>query len=311
MNYLIYGTSKYFIDEEISKITKNNTLKFYMNEISLEDVLNDIRYSSVFEENKTIVIYDASKCFKQNAKEELNGMEDFLDYVKHNKNTKIILVSDKKINERLKINKEILSYFKVINTPIVTKAGEFTFEINKICNKKGIAFTNAALYLLAEKCSNNIDIAVNELNKIKNIENKSIFNEEDVELYISNYNMNNFYGFKDAVINKNIDKARKLLIDLEASKSNIISMVITLEKEYMTIYNIKALANKKYTNERIATTLNNMHPYRVKLLRKVSNKYSFEKLESLILYLCNLNYKLVSDDNLGYGEIKKFLLELI
>ena len=311
MNYLIYGTSKYLVDEEIKKITKNGLTKFFMSETSLEEVLNDIRYNSIFEEEKSIVIYEASKCFKQNAKDELNGIDDFLEFVKNNKKTNFILVSDKKVNERLKINKEILSFFKIINTPIITKSSEFVSAISSVCKSKNIAFSSSAYYLLAEKCFNNIDIAINELNKLQNIENKSIFNELDVETLVSNYNMNNFYGFKDAVVNKNLNKARKLLIDLEASKANIISIVISLEKEYETIYNIKALANRKYTNERISSTLNNMHPYRVKLLKDVSNKYTFEKLESIILYLCNLNYKLVSGDNLGYGEIKKFLIELI
>ncbi len=311
MNYIIYGTSRYFIEEEIKKIASNEKNKFYMNDIPLEEILNEIRYKSVFEENKSIIIYSADKCFKQSAKDEINGFDEFKKYVSNNKSQPLILVLNKKVNERIKVNKELLSLFKIISTPMVTKSSEFVFEINKICNENGIAFTNAALYLLAEKCSNDIDLAVNELHKIKNIGNKSIFNENDVELYISNYNLNNFFGFKDAVINKNFKKARKLLIDLESSKANIISIVISLEKEYEMIYNIKALSKRGYTNEKISATLNNMHPYRVKILKEVASKYTFEKLESIILYLCNLNYKLVTDDNLGYGEIKKFLIELI
>ncbi len=83
-----------------------------------------------------------------------------------------------------------------------------------------------------------------------------------------------------------------------------------LAKEYITLYDIKLLSTKRLTNDQISSMLNNLHPYRVKLLRESSIKYTEEKLEEIILYLCNLDARLVSEDNLGYDELRKFLLLL-
>ena len=65
---------------------------------------------------------------------------------------------------------------------------------------------------------------------------------------------------------------------------------------------------QKLTNEDISVKLNNMHPFRVKTLRGISAKYSLEEIEKNIEYLCDLDYRLVSQDNLGIDEIRKFLI---
>ena len=53
-----------------------------------------------------------------------------------------------------------------------------------------------------------------------------------------------------------------------------------------------------------------MHPYRVKLLRSAGAKYTLEEIKKDIQYLCKLDLKMVSEDNLGWDEIRKFLLML-
>lgn len=311
MNYLIYSESSYFIKKEIKKILGDKSYQLkYASESSLPEILNDIKYSSIFDENKALVIKEAEKCFKQTAKDNNEIFEDFKAFLKHNKDLPLILITDKKISEKFKLNKEILSLFNIINVQKVSKSSEYVKIFTDITKKEGFAFTQAALYLFANKCSLNIDIGINELNKLKQM-NKLIISEDDVEKYVSNYNMDNFYGFKDSVINKNIKLAAAILKDLEASKANLVSIVISLAKEYQTIYNVKYFANERLNNDQISIKLNHLHPYRVKILREAGNKYTFDELEKIILYLANLNYKLVSQDNLGFVEIKKFLLELI
>lgn len=311
MNHLIYGESNYFIKKEIKKIIGEKTYQIkYASETSLPEILNDIKYASIFDENKVVIIKEAEKCFKQTAKDDNVIYEDFKIFLKENKDLPLILVSDKKISERLKINKELLSLFNIHQTISANKSSEYVNIFTDITKKEGFAFTQAALYLFANKCSLNIDVGINELKKLKLI-GKIVVSEEDVENFVSNYNMDNFYGFKDSVINKDIPAAVEILKDLEASKANLISIVISLAKEYQTIYNVKELAKEKLNNDQISIKLNHLHPYRVKILREAGNKYTFNELENLILYLSNLNYKLVSQDNLGFAEIKKFLLELI
>ena len=98
--------------------------------------------------------------------------------------------------------------------------------------------------------------------------------------------------------------------DLEASKVNALPLTVMLEKEYETLYDIKYLSMQKLTNDEISKKLGNMHPFRVKTLRSSSAKYSLDEIEKDIDFLSNLDYKLVSQDNLGIDELRTFLLEL-
>ena len=311
MNHLIYGESMYFIKNEIKNIIGDKSYQIkYASESSMSEILNDIKYSSIFDENKAVLIKEADKCFKQTAKDDNQVFEDFKTFLKENKDLPLILITDKKISEKFKMNKELLSLLVIHKTPSVSKSSEYVNIFKNILKKEGFAFTQAALYLFANKCSLNIDIGINELNKLKQM-NKLIINEQDIEQLVSNYNMDNFYGFKDNVINKNYDKAVNILKDLEASKANLVSIVISLSKDYQLIYNIKELSGQRLNNDQISTKLNHLHPYRVKVLKEAGNKYTLEELKRIILYLSNLNYKLVSQDNLGFVEIKKFLIELV
>ena len=310
MNNLIYGNSFYLIDKEIKKILGNKKYQtFYLNEDTLADLLERIKYNQIFEEEKAIIIKNAEACFKQTAKDKNDVFIEFKTFLENNK-LPLIIVLDKKVNEKYKINKELLSFFNIINTVVVTKASEFVNAMEVISKEYNVLFTKQALYLFANKCALNLDIGINELKKLISFLDKPIISDEDINRLIPNYNLNDYFGFKDSVINKDINKALELLNDLTSSKANIVAIVISLSKEYQTIYNIKALTLKKYTNERIATKLG-IHPFRVKILKEASLKYSEKELTDIILYLSNLNYKLVFKDNLGFIEIKSFLLNLI
>lgn len=306
MNYLIYGTSYKLIDAEINRIIKDTEREIYdLEETSLEEVLNDISYDSMFDENKVIIL----KNFGSIKDDSL--IKKLINYLKSpSETTTLILVSKEKLGSKALI-KELLSYLKIIETPVIKKSYELAKILGEIIKQEGYTINSNALNIFAEKCALNYDIAINEFEKLKKFkkENKSI-TESDIELFVSNYNMNDIFAFKDTVVNRNIEMANKMLDDLEYSKIDIVPLVIMLAKEYQTIYNIKLLSAKRLSNEEIGKTLGNMHPYRVQLLRTVSAKYSDELLEKIILYLCDLDRKLISEDNLGFDELRKFFLEI-
>lgn len=309
MNYLIYGNSNKMIDAEVEKILNGRKKDIYnLDEVMLSEVLEDISYNSMFDSDKIIILKNFNTILNSKKEENLNPLLTYLK--KPNTNTILIFLSNEKITSK-GINKEILSFLKIIETPIITKSYELSKILGDIIRKEGYGITPNVLNIFVEKCASNYDIAINEYEKLKIIKkNNRLISETDVENYISNYNSDDIFSFKDAVINKNIEKSFKMLEELENAKIEPISIVVMLAKEYQVIYNIKILVEKKLTNEQISDRLDKMHPYRVKLLRECANKYSTTELEKLILYLCDLDLKLVSEDNLGLDEIKKFILLL-
>lgn len=316
MNYLIYGNSYKLIDSEIYKITSNkNKTTYFLDEISFDEVIEDISYNSFFDEEKVIIVKRAEKLFKtkQDSDKETKQKEldSLLNYLNNpNKNVVLILESSEKPSSRTKIGKEVISKLKIIETPVYTKAYEMAKDVEKLIRNDGYIISQNDLNNFITRCVINYDIFCMEWEKYKKTHKPGLIKSEDIDEEICNYNLDDFFAFKDAVINKEIEKAMKLLEDLNTAKCMALPLVVMLANEYRVLYDVKYLALKEYTNEKISAELDNMHPFRVKNLRISSNKYSLSEIEKDIKYLCELDYKLVSQDNLGLDEIKNFLLEL-
>ncbi len=309
MNYLIIGNSFNLVNDEIKKIIGSSKADTYsLSDVSLESILDDLGYNSMFQEEKVIILKNLEVLSKKENENVIKRLEDYLDA--KNEGITLILVSNEKVGVRSPL-KGILNKVKVIETPIITKAFELAKILEARIKADGFGISSQTLNNFANKCAINYDIALNEYEKLKSIKgNNRLITDKDVEEYVANYNMTDMFGFKDAVINKNISKASMMLNDLENAKMEPIALVVMLAKEYQMVYNIKLMSDAKMTNETISKELDNMHPFRVKVLREASNKYTALELEKIILELCNTDLRMVSEDNLGYDEIRKFLIQL-
>ncbi len=310
MNYLIYGNSFNLIDAEIQKIARGEAIRSYdLEETPLEEILEDLSYEAMFVEKKMLILKNLAGIVSSK-KENESRLERLTNYLKSpNEHTTLIFTSGEKISSK-GIGKELISLLKVVETPIISKPYELAKIMGEVVRNAGYRIAPNALNALCEKCISNYDIALNEFKKLQAIKKDTNITEKDVEEVVSNYNTDNLFAFKDAVISRNIRLANDMLEDMEATKMELVPLVVMLAKEFQTLYNIKLLATRKMTNEQIGQELNKMHPFRVKLLRETSNKYKEAELEKLILELCNMDLRIVSEDNLGYDELRKFLLLL-
>ncbi len=309
MNYLIMGNSFNLINAEINKIVGDkNRNTYYLDEIPFDEILNDLYYDSMFATDKVVIIKNFNTCATK--KENNNSLDALYNYLEQsNDNVTLILISAEKLN-KTGLMKKIMEKLEVIETPIFSKPFELVKIIGDLINKDGYGISQGALNSLASKCACNYDIIINEYDKLKIFKgNNRQITDADIEEVISNYNITDIFGFKDAVINKNISLANKMLIDLEASKMEVLPLVIMLAKEYQLLYTIKLMSKENLTNEQIGLDLG-VHSYRVKVLRNSSLKYNELELERIILCLCNMNMRMISEDNLGYSELKKIFFYL-
>jgi DNA polymerase III delta subunit len=203
VNYLIYGNSYKLIDDKLKEIIKSKEVNtYYMEDIDINQIIEDISYTSLFDNEKTIIVKNVEILFNNTKKniDKLNKLKDYLE--NPNDTSTLILISNEKIDVRTKVNKEILSYLNIIQTPIYTKTYELTNNINKILKDYGYTINQINLETLINKCLNNYDIIINEITKLKEIKKPGIITNKDIEDIISNYNINDIFGFKDAVLNK-------------------------------------------------------------------------------------------------------------
>ena len=307
MNYLIVGASYKLIDAEIQKIVLNRKYKVYsLLDTSLNEILTDASYTSLFDEEKIIIV----KNFESIIDKKNDDLESLNNYLNDTINTTLILISNTNIPSKSKLNKDIISKLRIIETKNPTKPYEISALILLLAENYNLKIIDNALSLFTQKCAYNIDIAIMELEKLKLIKTNNIVSLEDVKTLVPNYNADDIFELKDAIISRDIKRAEELILEAEAAKLEIIPIIVMLAKEYELLYAIKELAEEKRSNEEIGVLLRNMHPYRIKILRQSASKYKQEELKRILLCLCNIDLKCVSEDNLGFLELKKFLLEL-
>jgi len=97
MFYLIYGNSFNLIQREIDKIFDNKKYETVsLDDLSFDEILNELEYSSMFEEEKNLVVKSFNKLF-ENKKDNFDQLETILKFLIDKKNNlTIIFLSEKK-----------------------------------------------------------------------------------------------------------------------------------------------------------------------------------------------------------------------
>ena len=105
---LINGESYLLINEKINEIigTSNNVTTFDMLESTLEDVLMEAGYVSMFDEEKFIIIKNANFFGTEKQKESDSDM--ILNYFEHpSANATLIFICNTKLDLRKKVSKTV------------------------------------------------------------------------------------------------------------------------------------------------------------------------------------------------------------
>ena len=117
---LINGESILLCNEKINSIVgdNKNVISFDMNGCSMEDVLLEAGYFSMFEEEKFIIIRNAN--FFGSGKISEKDSESLLKYLNNpNSLTSLIFICNEKIDSRKKITKIMKEKYEIKIIPII------------------------------------------------------------------------------------------------------------------------------------------------------------------------------------------------
>ena len=167
MEYIIksnsYRLSKAKINDIISNIDKDNISYYDLNIDSLQDILEEANYNSLFNDRKAIIVYN-SNIFgtKYEYKEELELLEKYLN--NPNENTELIFLVDsislKKKCVKIINDKECLIELNMpIKDELKDKVKEYLHDFN-------YKIESNALTKLINNLNSNYDYILNELDKI-------------------------------------------------------------------------------------------------------------------------------------------------
>ena len=286
--YLISNESFRLIDKEIAKIVKDNPYEnFNLNKSSIKEVLEEASYFSLDNNPKFLVVSNADIFGSDKIDDSIT--DSLINYFNNpNPNTVIIFTTQKPIDSRKKIVKELKSKYKIINTPKMDRK-QISSIITNYVKENDFDIDYQSCNYLINNCYNSLDIMLNELDKIMlyynfpcRIKYTDVIAITGVEL-----DSNNFH-FVNAVIDKKLDEALKLLNSLKIYKVDSTILATLLAREYRLMYYVKKMYQDRIDMNEICQNLN-LADWQVNKLYNNGLHYSEKELLKNLVDLCNID----------------------
>lgn len=287
MNYLISAESFRVIEKEVKKIVgKNNYLVFNASRCSISEIIDEASYFGLESAQKWLVVSNSDFFNSGNITD--NDNELLVKYLSNpNENTNIIFTTLNGIDQRKKIVKCIKNNGNIINIPKMDKRGINT-TLTGYLKKYDYSIDYNTINYVMDNSYNNLDIMFNELDKIMlyySFPCHIKFN--DVVNIIGEEKTNNNFAFVNAVVEKRLGDALKILKNLKVYKVEPVTLVALLAREYRLMYYVKNMYNKINMNE-IMSDLK-LADWQVNKLYNNSMKYSNKELLKALVLLCNID----------------------
>ncbi len=286
--YLISNESFRLIDKEITKIVKDNPYEnFNLNKSSIKEVLEEASYFSLDNNPKFLVVSNADIFGSDKIDDSIT--DSLINYFNNpNPNTVIIFTTQKPIDSRKKIVKELKSKYKIINTPKMDRK-QISSIITNYVKENDFDIDYQSCNYLINNCYNSLDIMLNELDKIMlyynfpcRIKYTDVIAITGVEL-----DSNNFH-FVNAVIDKKLDEALKMLNSLKIYKVDSTILATLLAREYRLMYYVKKMYQDRIDMNEICQNLN-LADWQVNKLYNNGLHYSEKELLKNLVDLCNID----------------------
>lgn len=306
--YLIKSSSYRLLNLEIGKICEgiDNVTKFSLMEVSIFDCIDDASYYGLFDGKRAIIIKDVSYFGGKNVYEkESNAIIDFLSNSKEDDSV-VIFVCDEILKSKDLTKKAISLGAEVIDLSTVDDV-KFNEIANEYIASIGVTLDKDAYTLLKNNCLSNIDLFIQEIDKMSNLDSHITKMMVDT-CGFKNYNDSNF-DFSNAVVAKNFKVAFEVMDRILASGVKVNDLVGLLANSYLNMYMVKDCLNHHLSDTEICKILGYSNPYRLTAVSRNAKIYTLDEIKDIIIMLCDLDQKIKTGYNPVYG-LKEFLIKL-
>ena len=298
MNYLLNINSIYILDEEINKIINKNDNIISLNndDTKIFDIITECSYYSLLDTSKTIIVHN----FKLT--EENRIIINYLD--NPNKDVKLILIASN-IDKRSKLFKDIkpkLNYIEIKDL----KTNDIINKINNYCKNNDIKIDYKSTNYLLETNLKNIDLVINEINKLSIISKTIDMNL--IEEFASYIIPDESFELCDAIVEKKLNKISKLLNEYIDSKKEVIPFISLLAMQYRYIYSAKVT---KKSADYLAALFGGKNSYPFTKAKDRINLYSISELENILINLADIDLRLKTSDCDPYSILKNFITSIL
>ena len=311
--YLICSDSIRLLDDKIKEIVGENPYDtFDLNNCSLEDIIEEANYFSLFDDKKYIVVKNSIIFTSPKKKDEGDDSvskkdEILLKYLESpNYNTVLIFTLNGKATGTKKIVKTIKDRYNYIEIGNL-KVRDLYDKVEALLKNKGYKADKNAIYYIINNSLNNYDLAYNEVEKIDLYYKKGrSLSIDDVTNIVSRVMEDNNFKFIDAVMSRNIKEIFKIYDDLMLQKVEPLMLLAMIARELRNSLLVKLLNGNK--NEMMKSL---GVKYEFQLDKWLNYSYTFTDvfLENKLIELADLNYKIKSGKVSSKLGLQLFLLD--
>lgn len=272
-------------------------------ESSVFDIINECFNVSFLSSSKTVLV-DNVFYFASKSPSNLSFKNDYDYFINELKKLPndvnlILLVYDKKVDERSKLFKELkkLNFEYILLKQL--KDNEWLNYVKSEINKTKLKITNDAIMTLASRTINDYYLLDNEIDKL--IAYNDFIDLNVINNLVSEPLQDKIYLLSSSLVKGDISKSIAIYKDLLIQNKEPVLILIGLTNQFRTYYNVNYLNSIGYSNEDISKELLFFNPYRViySLKDSFSIRDSFSKLFEDIYNLdCSIKASKI-DPNLG------------
>lgn len=302
---LLNATINKIVQETLKEKNEFNFVSLDFLSSSLEDILENLQSSSLFDGKKIIVV--KNPYFFVDTKIKLpfnNDLSLFENYLYNpNENCEFIIICPKKYyNPKNKYFTIIQSIGEVNNLLIENLEDRKAYAL-ELLKQANLEIENKALDLLVSRC---LEITQLEKEIAKLILYNQKIDENVIETMVSEPLEDNIFELSNALLKKDSKKVMKVYTDLKKQKVEPIQLISMLSNQLRLLIEVSILKDKYRYDEDLAKILN-VHPYRIKLARENTRKFTLTQIKKMLIDLAQLDIDIKKGSKDRYIDFEIFL----
>lgn len=296
MKILVASNSFYMQQDKIKFIMNNFSLnKIYSLDIyeDIETIKKIVKYNLL--ENEDLYLINVEQISKIND----SDLEIILN--SSSKNYICFITKDMSLKNIIKLQKSCsFEYISMLNS--YTEKFEY---LTTYINTKNIKLLLNETKYLFNLCANDIDLAINELNKLNSYYLDEEITTEKIDLFVKDLRTDSLFDFYKYIFSNNYYEKIKL-VNYFTSNMQIIPLFNGVKSYVFLAYQIKIFLNQSYSITQIAKKVNK-HEYYVKNIVDQIKRVQIKDIEIYCDKLAKIDLELKKDK----FELKKCMYDLI
>ena len=271
------------VDDLVKKLNISNIIKYDYSESSIEEIINEVNYIDLFNEQKLIIVSNFS--FKKLNEDDEKILSKYIENM--NDNIIIFKCLEESLDERKSITKLLKSKCKVETLEKLDYKNLHSY-VAKMFADENIKTNFYQIKKILDLCEYDTDYTLSEVEKLLIYKmGEHTLSDEDIDNVISKNNEKEMFTLIDSVLDKNIASSLESYNILISGNIDEVVIIDNLAKQFRLLMQIKMNYDKLSEVELVRTL--GVKSYVIKKLYPYTSKYSCEEIANMLYKLSDMD----------------------